>query len=348
MAMEFVACPEACKARLACGHACTRTCHVKSDPDHEMYTCEKPCRKLKKDCSFTAEENNEDHLCKKKCYETCDVCKVEVMKKRQNCIHSQKVPCHVDVNTILCRKNCARLLPCNHHCKKKCHEPCGDCVMLVVKKIPDCNHKVKVPCNKFLDSSMCKAECQRVMSCGHPCQSLCGEPCDPENCNHLMNYADYSPCGHKIALPCKIYQAIRSGDKVDLRVLLKHCKAACKARLECGHECAGTCAACWQGRLHAPCQQRCDKLSICGHVYGTHTTHCCTRARARRAGRAARTRPASSAATSSASADTCTGRTLLTAAHEHVRGVLAGLPARALPAALRQAQHLRTRMQGAV
>ncbi|CAG4956216.1 unnamed protein product [Colias eurytheme] len=267
MDIGFVACPVECSARLECGHACARTCHVNSDPEHEMYSCEKPCVKHKKDCSFTSEEDKEDHMCKRKCYEKCDVCKVEVMKKRQNCKHSQKVPCHVDVNTILCRKNCARLLPCNHHCKKKCHEPCGDCEQLVLKKIPECGHKVKVPCKMTVDASMCKAQCQRVMSCGHPCQRLCCEPCDEENCNFLREDQTYdSPCGHKIALPCNISQRIRCGENVESRVFMECCKVACEAQLECGHACAGSCAACWQGRLHAPCRQRCDKPSICGHV----------------------------------------------------------------------------------
>ncbi|CAK1556370.1 unnamed protein product [Leptosia nina] len=258
-----VLCPIPCEARLQCGHGCTRTCHA-NDREHEEFTCEKQCAKLKKGCTFASEEGNQDHKCQKKCYESCDECKVEVTKKRKSCTHSARIPCNVDVDATPCMNNCARLLPCNHHCKMKCHEPCGGCKQLVRKPL-DCGHLVQVPCSADTTKERCTEKCKLLLKCGHPCPKKCGEPCVSQTCNVLSSRDVKGPCGHIVTLTCGLADLWENGITIEDEAILKLCNKPCDTMLGCDHPCKGSCSKCWQGRLHEPCSSKCEKEIICGH-----------------------------------------------------------------------------------
>ena len=61
-----------CGYRLSCGHVCTRKCHP-TDRLHEDYVCRKPCRR-KTLCE------NDEHRCRKRCFEACGRCEYMVEK----------------------------------------------------------------------------------------------------------------------------------------------------------------------------------------------------------------------------------------------------------------------------
>ncbi|XP_047991491.1 NFX1-type zinc finger-containing protein 1-like [Leguminivora glycinivorella] len=260
-----VKCVEECEAgRLRCGHACVLKCHVNDDPDHENYKCEKPCPRAKDGCTANLEGDLGDHQCTLTCGESCLPCEVQVYKKRSGCKHWKQVACREDVNAEPCRKNCARSLPCGHHCKKRCSDTCGDCKQKVKKRIPDCNHEIEIECDTEPTRELCKEKCERNMTCGHPCPANCRKPCDPTTCVQITEHSSEAPCGHMVQLPCNMYQAMQSGSVPDAK-LLSVCTEPCGTVLRCGHSCGGSCSGCRQGRLHQPCASRCHQLNICGH-----------------------------------------------------------------------------------
>ncbi|XP_075977884.1 NFX1-type zinc finger-containing protein 1-like [Anticarsia gemmatalis] len=264
MDINKVKCTEKCKQRLdKCGHACERPCHA-AYPGHEEYTCTKECVKPKKGCQAGLVDDLGEHRCKKKCFEICDDCNVQVMKKRTNCKHVARVACCTNIYDTPCNKKCARSLPCGHFCKKKCSESCGDCKIMVTKVIPDCNHKIKVTCMTEVNRNLCNEKCTRTLPCGHPCTNRCSADCDPAGCKILTDSQVDSPCGHKVNLPCNLYTLFKKGE-LDSKEALKYCKSPCGKELACGHLCGGSCSQCRQGRLHAPCKQTCHQTNICGH-----------------------------------------------------------------------------------
>ncbi|KAI5644350.1 AAA domain-containing protein [Phthorimaea operculella] len=265
MKIEAVKCPVRCIYRVEqCGHECRLNCHVKDDPYHEKYACMKPCARAKKGCTTELVGDRGNHQCTRLCHEPCDNCTVEVTKKRSSCKHSERVPCWKDVDEVPCRKNCARVLDCGHFCKKKCHEPCGDCKQMVKKTIPDCKHEIKVACMTPATRDLCREKCERTLTCGHACTQRCDQICDPKKCTQLNKIKFAAPCGHSVALPCNVYNSMVN--EWNPEVLLKYCKAPCGVELACEHTCAGTCGECHQGRLHLACQDQCNRTQICGHL----------------------------------------------------------------------------------
>lgn len=93
-----------------------------------QYKCTKACEKYRIGCSL---ENTDSHLCPNACYEECIKCEIGVKKRRTFCSHVETVPCNVNVDDVKCTKPCAKALPCGHHCKNKCYEPCGNCQVKV-------------------------------------------------------------------------------------------------------------------------------------------------------------------------------------------------------------------------
>ncbi|XP_045780297.1 NFX1-type zinc finger-containing protein 1-like isoform X2 [Maniola jurtina] len=227
IAPEMVKCPVPCRQRLVkCGHMCTRSCHVEDDPQHERYLCQKQCTKAKRGCTMEFEGDRGDHQCINMCYDECDECDVQVVKKRQGCKHKESVACSKSPDDTPCYKNCARVLTCGHFCKKKCFEPCGDCKQVVKKLIPECGHEISLECGSEPERKLCERPCERTMSCGHRCQQRCGDICDPTKCKELMPQPTELPCGHQVQLPCSVY-FIASSSGAELEILLQHCTEAC-------------------------------------------------------------------------------------------------------------------------
>ncbi|CAG9824500.1 unnamed protein product [Phaedon cochleariae] len=254
---ETVRCSHPCDTRVEpCGHACMKACHIGDDPDHLKYKCKKSCEKPMKGCTMTGVEG---HLCRKLCFEECYFCEIGILKKRSKCSHAFEVPCHVNVDDIPCAKPCQRELPCGHKCKRKCDEPCGNCMEKVSKEVPDCKHNIEIACFQEPDRKYCEKKCQRLLSCGHPCRYTCKEVCT-KDCKVTVDCSITSPCGHIITkIVC--YRK----DTADPAMLLKMCSEMCSFKLDCGHQCAGSCGECAQGRAHQRCKEKCGVLLVCGH-----------------------------------------------------------------------------------
>lgn len=73
-------CPELCGMLLDCHHICNLRCHKRSS--HEKIDCRQPC--LKAPCP-------EKHPCPKECFQDCEKCLVDVIKK---------LPCGHDVSAL--------------------------------------------------------------------------------------------------------------------------------------------------------------------------------------------------------------------------------------------------------
>ncbi|CAH0585816.1 unnamed protein product [Chrysodeixis includens] len=263
--IDEVPCKEPCVYRLEeCGHVCRRKCHVTDDPDHEEYNCTQPCARAKNGCTAGLIGDRGDHQCPKQCYMKCDDCHVQVKKKRSNCKHIESTACNQNIDEVPCRKKCARIMSCGHHCKLICYEECGNCKQMVTKEIPECNHKVKMECMKTATRECCTKKCSRILPCGHPCKQMCREDCDQSRCTELASLEVKSPCGHNVTLPCNILSLFKKGE-LEVERLMEYCGAPCGQLLACEHPCGGSCAACRQGRLHEPCKQTCHRENFCGH-----------------------------------------------------------------------------------
>ena len=173
---------------------------------------------------------------------------------RLPCNHMCPYKCHPgnEQHYMPCKRPCAEYCPQRHRCKKLCHEPCGRCVELVEKTIPQCGHLQQVPCHRDPEDFMCQEPCSKVLPCGHKCKKKCGEEHTTE-CRELITRE--WPCEHTAQAECYWTEDMYS----------RNCKVECKVTLQCGHPCQGTCGECRQGRLHKPCKQKCDRRLTCGH-----------------------------------------------------------------------------------
>lgn len=191
-------CPKICENRLECGHSCELKCHVKEDPEHINYKCNKPCPRFNLNCSL------ELHECGKLCHEKCNPCKVLVVKTRTTCNHRVKLECSADPDVIFCKEKCKRSLTCGHFCKEKCGDPCL-CHVKVNKQIATCGHEVRVECHVEATRKMCLKECKDMLPCGHPCGNLCCQPCSSK-CDAEAGMTP-GACGHLVPLACWEKQA---------------------------------------------------------------------------------------------------------------------------------------------
>ncbi|KAF5297413.1 hypothetical protein FQR65_LT01344 [Abscondita terminalis] len=248
-------CPTPCDTRVEpCGHACSKLCHFKDDPDHIKYECPKPCERPRLDCSTS------NHKCPNKCFEKCSLCEI-VIEKRRACTHKAMVPCNQDPNNIECIEKCKRLLPCGHACKKKCIEPCGGCKIIVTKVLDICMHPIRVECSQQPIRANCNEKCPLLLPCGHVCQNRCNEPCTSV-CKALVDHKNRADCGHVFKIPCNMTKTNYQSNSFEL---LKFCNFPCTQVLSCEHNCAGTCGECAQGRIHKQCSEKCGAVLVCGH-----------------------------------------------------------------------------------
>lgn len=168
---------------------------------------------------------------------------------RLPCGHSCEKHCHfIDAKHKdqyrECDKKCNQL-NCeshNHRCQKTCHfgEECGECVRLVKKTRPQCQHIVEVACSCDPSLVGCPIPCAKLRSCGHECKHACSDDCDSMPCMIKIN--KNTPCGHEISINCS--------DAENQSKLLNACSEPCNTVLKCEHLCQGTCGQCKLGRLH--------------------------------------------------------------------------------------------------
>lgn len=90
-----------------------------------QFKCQMDCTKKNAECS-------RNHMCLRKCYETCGKCKFEEKKTPSNCDHVYKVECYVRPEDILCQRPCKKMLPCGHPCHLQCFDECGNCQEKVI------------------------------------------------------------------------------------------------------------------------------------------------------------------------------------------------------------------------
>ncbi|XP_014212352.1 NFX1-type zinc finger-containing protein 1-like [Copidosoma floridanum] len=252
---ELVQCTHKCEIRLDCGHACVKKCHANSDPHHLQYSCRKDCTKLNANCSG-------EHICKKKCFEDCDPCKVLVDKIRSCGHHFNKVACSLNVDDEKCEHKCNQVLSCGHKCRRNCSDECINCSEIVKKK-SSCGHTIGVKCCEEATPSKCSEKCPKTLTCGHPCTKKCMETCTV-NCKVMVQMSEPGMCGHIFSVPCHL----KNSDPKS-RELMKYCKRPCDYKLACSHSCKGNCASCVQGRIHASCTEPCRNIFICGHACQT-------------------------------------------------------------------------------
>ncbi|KAF2718114.1 hypothetical protein K431DRAFT_275483 [Polychaeton citri CBS 116435] len=183
-------CMAVCSTLLSCGHACKSRC--------------RDCR-LRLNGSVVGEEH-------KPCVQPCG-------RPYTQCKHVCQAKCHGDRPCQLCPGACDTR--CNHgKCAKKCHEPCTPCAE--EKCASRCPHSAcSMPCAAPCDWIPCSKRCEKHLSCGHQCPSICGaecpnstfcQTCAPENVKDLRadlvmlsayseidleeNPVIVTPCGH--------------------------------------------------------------------------------------------------------------------------------------------------------
>ncbi|KAM7006466.1 NFX1-type zinc finger-containing protein 1 [Tautogolabrus adspersus] len=177
---------------------------------------------------------------------------------RLKCGHVCTIVCHPydpKHEKYMCMKKCPKTLcELEHKCPRLCYQVCPEkCPVKVEKILPQCEHKQMVPCHQDPATFTCKEPCERLLSCGHLCDSWCGLECTSVRCKVVVTL-DLS-CGH-ITQDCCFYK--RLDEKPE-------CKAPCEHQLKCGHACSGTCGRCFQGRFHRPCLRPCERGLICSH-----------------------------------------------------------------------------------
>lgn len=184
--------------------------------------CTKPCQFIL-DC---------DHVCQKVCH-----------------------PYDPEHKKYKCLKKCQRILcDLGHRCPLECHRECPQkCPVKVEKIIPQCQHTQMVPCHQDPETFECKKPCQKILMCGHPCDSTCGGQCTGM-CNVKVTLE--LNCGHSQQDAC-FYQT---------QTEKPACRTPCVQKLKCGHPCRGNCAKCYQGRFHVLCFLRCERLLVCSHM----------------------------------------------------------------------------------
>ncbi|KAK4872848.1 hypothetical protein RN001_014877 [Aquatica leii] len=258
-------CPFPCKTRVdTCGHTCLKKCHYNDDPDHIQYKCSKPCQKVRLGCSTG------DHKCQNLCFELCTPC-YTVIEKTRTCSHKTMTYCNRDADETACNEQCTVILLCGHPCKQKCDKPCGNCDVMVLKKISECGHTIKMKCGEIPSRKLCKEKCTLLLACGHACQNLCKEPCTT-SCKVLVDNTNAADCGHKFKIQCNMEQKVYASNCFDL---LKFCDSPCGATLSCSHVCSGTCGKCLQGRIHRACSEKCGAVLVCGHPCRTNCRDVC-------------------------------------------------------------------------
>ncbi|RAL10327.1 putative NF-X1 finger and helicase domain protein [Aspergillus homomorphus CBS 101889] len=157
-----------------CHHTTRLACHIAIHSAD--YQCRHQCRKVlpcghncKRQClscmDRTAEEPEFEHG---KCTQKCG-------RLYSTCAHACNAECHGDTPCPPCTSPCD--VQCGHsRCPYRCSEPCAPCA--VSECLSSCPHSsCSMPCAAPCDHIPCSLRCEKILSCGHQCPSVCGEPC---------------------------------------------------------------------------------------------------------------------------------------------------------------------------
>ena len=186
-------CKEKCNKPMKCKHQCQKICH--NNDDCNEVECHQPCKRIKLNCSLN------EHICKKLCYEKCDICE-EIIDKVLPCGHKKKgCKCYINPNSIKCEEKCNRNLICGHPCQLKCYEDCNSQVCKQKIEFNICPHFKEIECFTYnypgIFKNICKEKCNIKKKCNHPCKGNCNECLDgslhikcEEKCEKILL------CGH--------------------------------------------------------------------------------------------------------------------------------------------------------
>ena len=240
-------CKERCRCNTTieierpCGHRVLVLCPEKSNPP----PCIMKCSRKLLDCG---------HECPGLCYEECRSYRCELLvEKLLPCDHKQILPCHFDPRYISCHEMCEKKCNQGHPCQQWCHFgfPCEDCRVMVNMTFPACNHNIEMPCHLDPAAIVCERPCERVRTCGHPCQDICGNNCEARLCMTLEPRA--LPCGHTATVSCsKSLQTYK-------------CKVKVVVDLSCGHKKPMDCYVKEAGLKNVLCNEKVEKELPCKH-----------------------------------------------------------------------------------
>ncbi|KAI0904565.1 hypothetical protein F4823DRAFT_203748 [Ustulina deusta] len=145
---------------ISASYRCTNIC---GDPQICGHSCHSECHRCKdrKDGKVVAEHHV---ICRQPCNRAYTACR-----------HSCQKPCHGENKCPPCPSPCE--VRCSHSmCSKPCNEPCVPCAEQDCSSA--CPHqKCTMPCAAPCDWVPCSRRCEKLLSCGHQCPSLCGESC---------------------------------------------------------------------------------------------------------------------------------------------------------------------------
>eukprot|EP01054_Gregarina_sp_Poly1_P009350 Gregarina_sp_Poly_1__9349@NODE_581_length_7440_cov_35_488539_g380_i1_p2_GENE_NODE_581_length_7440_cov_35_488539_g380_i1NODE_581_length_7440_cov_35_488539_g380_i1_p2_ORF_typecomplete_len628_score13_10_NODE_581_length_7440_cov_35_488539_g380_i112593142 len=212
-----VRCVVITQRELPCGHTIRGVCHRLSDGDHK-------CLRMV-DSRLSC-----GHIAKVPCWikDSSDSvkCMEEIEVSLPKCEHRQLIKCFestIGLDSIECKQPCGSHLVCGCQCLGTCH-----------------TCRIRHP--------PCSAPCDKILYCGHTCDTLCPEMCEPcveacaKGCRHrkcpnkCSEICESCPescdneCFHR---KCKK----RCGQVCDV----EPCTYPCRRRLPCTHPCLGMC-----------------------------------------------------------------------------------------------------------
>ncbi|PCH43420.1 nucleoside triphosphate hydrolase protein [Wolfiporia cocos MD-104 SS10] len=157
-------CTEVCSGILSCcGRSCKAQCHE--------------CQRMNRTATVEEQETpgptprlqHKTHPCEKMLY----------------CGHLCGKACSQDHEcTNICKESCRQV--CNHaRCRNYCSTPCAPCQEPCSWKCP--HYSCPVPCGSICARLPCDKRCDKNLSCGHRCPSVCGEDCSIQICPFCAN-----------------------------------------------------------------------------------------------------------------------------------------------------------------
>ncbi|KAI6021428.1 hypothetical protein BKA83DRAFT_166314 [Pisolithus microcarpus] len=166
---------------------CEHSVHMECSQSPEDYRCEARCGELMSCCG---------KMCNAPCYD-CQRAndphfEEALFIRRQN---HRRHPCQKSLHCEhMCQEACSGdhehttrcMEPCRQACTHaKCRLPCsGPCAPCKEQCTWICPHRVcLVPCGSVCARLPCDLRCEKFLTCGHQCPSVCGELCNVQVCH---------------------------------------------------------------------------------------------------------------------------------------------------------------------
>ncbi|KAF9126822.1 hypothetical protein BGW39_006326 [Mortierella sp. 14UC] len=191
----LVKCRETClRPQSECDHACQKLC------GEDCRGCIVTVPPWKLPCGHELESP--------KCWQLTDPavikCTAKVDRTLASCGHTSTVACYQITAGILCIERCTSVRKDGRPCELMCHgsSPCDPCIEKCIVScahtshsheretlckpccldcVWECKHRGRctLPCAAPCDRLPCEERCDKELSCGHRCPSVCGEACPP-------------------------------------------------------------------------------------------------------------------------------------------------------------------------